>query len=170
MFYRKGNFESAITKYQDFLKDNPKSPDAFAGLIRVYLKQRDIDLAQKTLDQGLAVTDSPRLHVARGEVLFRQGKISDAEAEWVKIVNSGHPEARAYLGLARVRNSIAMYKSAKKMIDKAHELDPDDSDITEQWVGTLSRSERIATWRPLSPATTTETKTNARMSSATSTT
>ena len=36
-----------------------------------------------------------------------------------------------------------MYKSAKKMLDKAHELDPTDPDIQEEWVSTLSRSERI---------------------------
>jgi predicted aspartyl protease len=83
------------------------------------------------------------MHVARAEVWFRQGKISEAEAEWVKVINSGYPDARAYLGVARVRDAIAMYKTAKTMIDKAHDLDPDDPDIQEEWIGTLSRSERI---------------------------
>jgi predicted aspartyl protease len=59
------------------------------------------------------------------------------------VINSGHAAARAYLGLARVRWAIAMNKSAKAIIDKAHELDPKDPDIQRYWVGTLRRSERI---------------------------
>ena len=143
ILYRKGDFDGAITKYQEFLKDHPRSPDAFAGIARANLKQKDVDHAAEIVDQGLKVTDAPRLHVARGEVWFRQGKLAEAEKEWVDVVNSGYPEARAYLGLARMRNALAMYKSAKTMIDKARQLDPDDPDIEEEWVDTLSRSERV---------------------------
>jgi tetratricopeptide (TPR) repeat protein len=143
-FYRKGNFDAAIAKYQQYLKDHPNSPDAFAGMVRVYLKQKNVELAAQTAEQGLKLTDAPRMHVAEGEVLFRQGRITEAETEWVKIINSGYPEARAYLGIARVRNAIALYKGAKDMIDRAHELDPDDPDINEEWVETLPRAERIA--------------------------
>jgi len=141
--YRKGEFDGAIAKYEEILKDHPKSPDAYAGLVHVYLKQKNVDKAEQAAEQGLAQVDSPRIHVALAEVWFRQGKIHEAEAEWVKVINSGYPEARAFLGLARVRDSIAMYKSSKNMIDKARELDSYDPDIREEWIGTLSRAERI---------------------------
>jgi len=141
--YRRGDFEGAIAKYQEFLKEHSNSPDAMAGIVRSYLKEKKVDLAAQTADQGLGLKDSPRLRVARAEVWFRQGKISEAEAEWVKVINSGYPEARAYLGLARVRDALAMYKSAKTMIDKAHQADPNDPDIQDWWVDTLSRAERI---------------------------
>jgi tetratricopeptide (TPR) repeat protein len=143
LLYRKGKFEDAIAKYQEILKDHPNSPDAFAGQVRVYLKQKNVDQASQVVEQGLAQSNSPRMKVAQAEVWFRQGKISEAERQWIDVINSGYPEARAYLGLARVRDAIAMYKSAKKMVDKAHELDPRDPDIQEEWIGTLSRSERI---------------------------
>ena len=143
VLYHRGDFEGAIAKYQQFLKDHPKSPDAFAGMVHVYLKQKNVDLAAQTADQGLALNDSPRLRVARAEVWFRQGRISEAEVEWARVINSGFPEARAYLGIARVRDAIAMHKSAKGMLDRAHELDPADPDIQEEWVSTLSRAERI---------------------------
>jgi tetratricopeptide (TPR) repeat protein len=142
-FYRKGDFEQAIAKYQEVLKNNPKSPDAYAGLVRVYLKQKKVDEAAQMAELGLTHSDSPRIRVARAEVWFRQGRITDAENEWVKVINSGYPEARAYLGVARVRNALAMYKTGRAMITKAHELDPDDPDIQQHWVGTLSRAERI---------------------------
>jgi tetratricopeptide (TPR) repeat protein len=141
--YGKGAFEEAIEKYNEFLKDHPKSPDAFAGQIRACLKLKDLDRAQQLADKGTAATDSPRMRVARAEVWFRQGRIDEAEKEWVDVINSGYPEAHAYLGLARQRTAIAMYKSAKKMIDRAHELDPDDPDIQEKWIDTLSSAERI---------------------------
>lgn len=141
--YRKGEFDGAIAKYEEVLKDRPKSPDAYAGLVHAYLKQKNVDKAAQAAEEGLAQVDSPPIHVAQAEVWFRQGKIHQAEAEWVKVINSGYPEARAFLGLARVRDAIAMYKSAKSMIDKARELDSYDPDIREEWIGTLSRVERI---------------------------
>jgi tetratricopeptide (TPR) repeat protein len=141
--YRKGDFSGAIAKYQEILKEQPKSPDAYAGLVRVYLKQKNVEQAAETAELGLSHSDSPRIHVARAEVWFRQGRITDAEKEWVEVLKGGHPEARAYLGLSRVRHTIAMYKTAKRMIEKAHELDLSDPDIQEQWAGTLPRAERI---------------------------
>lgn len=141
--YRKGNLEGAIAKYQAILQEKPKSPDAFAGLIRVYLKENKVGEAAQTADHALALSDAPRIRVARAEVLFRQGKIEMAEKEWVSIINSGFPEARAYLGVARVRQAFAMYKSAEKLIRKAHDLDPNDPDIQQSWLSILPRAERI---------------------------
>jgi len=141
--YRRGNFPDATARYQRFVEQHPQSPDGYAGLVRVYLKQKDVEQAAQTADKGIAVSDSPRMRSARAEVWFRQGKIQEAEKVWVDIVNSRYPEARAYLGLARIRDAIAMYRTAKVMIDRAHELDPNDSDIQEEWIGTLSRAQRI---------------------------
>ncbi len=140
---QKADFDGAIKKYQQLLQERPKSPDAYAGLTRVYLKKKDVARADETVTKGLEVSDSWPVRVALGEVNFRQGKITEAEKEWVGVINSGHPSARAYLGLARVRWAIAMNKTAKAMIDKAHELDPHDADIQKYWVRTLPRAERI---------------------------
>lgn len=142
-FYRKGEFDAAIQKYQQILQENPKSSDAYAGMARAYLKKKDVAQADETVKQGLQLAEGPSLHVALGEVEFRQGKISAAEQEWVTVINSGHPEARAYLGLARVRWAVSMYKSGQDMIEKAHQLDPADPEIRRVWVGKLSLSERI---------------------------
>src|SRR6266851_5182870 len=141
--YRTGDFTAAITKFQAVLSDDPGSPEAYAGLTRAYLKQRNVDQAWATVSKGLAANDSPRIRVALGEVYFRQGKIHEAEREWVQVINSGHPEPSAFLGLYRVRNAIAMYKQGKAMIDKAHELNPADPEITREWIDTLRRPDRI---------------------------
>lgn len=93
--------------------------------------------------KGVQVADGPVVRVALGEVYFRQGKIPEAEREWVNVINSGHAEARAYLGLVRVDKAMSLYKKAKDKIDKAHQLDPNDPDIQRYWIDTLSRNERI---------------------------
>lgn len=143
LFYRKGNFDAALEKYEQVLKEHPQSPDAYAGEVHTYLKMKKVELAAAVAEKGLAASKSPRVRVAHAEVWFRQGRITDAEREWVSVINSGYPEARAYLGLACVRSALAMYKSEKAMLDKAHDLDPWDPDIHEQWMGTLSLAERI---------------------------
>jgi len=73
---RRGEFDAAIQSYNAVLQKNPKSPDAYAGLTRVYLKQKEVDHAYEIATQGLKVTNSPSMDAALGEVLFRQGKIS----------------------------------------------------------------------------------------------
>jgi len=141
--YRRGDFAGAIAKYEEVLQQHAKSPDAWAGIVRCYLKQKDVEHAAQAAEKGLAESDSAQVRAAHAEVLFRQGRIAEAESEWVKIINSGYPEARAYLGVARVRDAIAMYKSERALLNKAHELNPNDPDIQDAWVGTLSRAERI---------------------------
>ena len=142
-FYRKGDFDHAIQKYQQLLQEQPNSGEAYAGLTRVYLKKKDVKRASDTITKGLQVADSAMVRVALGEVYFRQGKISASELEWVNVIKSGHADARAYLGLARVRWAISMYKSGWRLIDEAHRLDPTDPEIRKVWIGKLSGTERI---------------------------
>jgi len=142
-FYRKGDFTNAIAKYKDVLKDNPASPDGWAGLIRSYLKARNVSAAAQSADQAIATVDHPRTRAARAEVLFRQGEVVEAEKEWVNVINSGYPEARAYLGLARVRLASSMYRSAAKLIRKAHDLNPNDPEIKGLWLTTLPLSQQV---------------------------
>jgi tetratricopeptide (TPR) repeat protein len=141
--YLRGDFEGATRQYLQLLQEQPKSAEAYAGLTRVYLKSKDVERASETVKHGVEVADSPPVRVALGEVLFRQGKIAAAEQEWVKVINSGHGDARAYLGLAKVRWALSLYKGGRTMIDKAHALDPGDPEIEHLWVERLPRAERI---------------------------
>ncbi len=142
--YLHGKFELAIQKYSDVLKSNPSSGDAAAGLARVYLKQEKVDDALAAVNKGLvAAGQSSAIHTALGEVYFRQGKITEADKEFVLAANSPQHDARAYLGLARVARSLSLYKRSKNMLDMAHKMDPSDTDISKWWSGTLSRAERI---------------------------
>ena len=142
--YRRGRFEDAAAKYEAILKQDSNSAEAYAGAARCYLKQEKIQEAYKSAAKAVKTApDSQVAHVALGEVYFRQGKMHDAEDEFLKVKNSAAPEARAYLGLARVYSAISMHAGAKKLLEEAHALDPDDPEILWRWLNTLEPAERV---------------------------
>jgi len=141
--YEHGNFDAAADMYRGLLKIDSKNADAYAGLTRTLLKQKKVEEARLTADEALKTIDSPTLRTAAAEVHFREGSIGEAERKWVDVINSGHPEGRAFLGLARVSDAFSLYKRAQTMLEKAHAADPNDADIRKAWLGTLRRSERI---------------------------
>jgi predicted aspartyl protease/Tfp pilus assembly protein PilF len=162
--FRTGKLDNAREKYEQVIHEAPKSADGYAGLTRVYLKQKNLQQAYETISTGLEVADSAPVRVALGEVYFRQGKIQEAEREWVNVINSGNASARAYLGLARVTASVSMYKRSRTMISKAHELDPHDPDVQKYWMNTLKLPERIKYLEDyLSHETNDDAETRARM-------
>ena len=141
--YRTGKFDLAIQNYQAALQQDPKSGEAYAGLARTYLKQGKISTAAETASNGVAAADSSATHTALGEVYFRQAKMVESEKEFIKVVNGGHADGRAYLGLARLYTAYSLHARAKTFLDKAYALSPDDPDIQRRWMRTLPRSEQI---------------------------
>jgi tetratricopeptide (TPR) repeat protein len=143
-YFRRGAFDQAIAKYGEVLKSGTQSAEAYTGIVRCYLRQNKVRDAAETLMKGLQAKPSdPGLKVAQGELLFRRGKIGEAEKIFVQLINGGEAPARAYLGLAHVSSALAMYAREHRLILRAHELDPGDPDIQKEWMSTLSRSDRI---------------------------
>jgi predicted aspartyl protease len=141
--YRQGELDGAAQQYE-MLSTGPDAAAAYVGLARVRLKQeRPVD-AYAAVTKAMALAPrAPDVQVALGEVYYRQGKIPEAEVQFVNVINSGAEDARAYLGLARVSNAASLYRRAKRMIDKAHSLDPSDPDIDRHWIQTLPLADRI---------------------------
>lgn len=74
VFSRAGNFDAAIEKYQETLRSNPKNPDALAGLVRSYLKKKNVARAAEEAKTALMLSDSHAVLTAVAEVYFRQGQ------------------------------------------------------------------------------------------------
>src|SRR6202142_1861336 len=141
LLYRTGKFEEAVGAYTKLAPTDPAT--AYAGLTRVYLRQKRTEDAYAAINKAVALApDSTDVRVALAEVYYRQGKILDADRELVKAVNSGGRSARAYLDLARVAETASYYARAKKMIEMAYRLDPDDPDVHREWMETLPREQR----------------------------
>jgi tetratricopeptide (TPR) repeat protein len=144
---RDGKLDEAADAYHEIAASGTGTdvPAAFAGLARVYLKQKDISGAYTAAAKAVEFGPSfPDAHVALGEVYFREAKLAEAEKEWINVINSGHPAARAYLGLYRISHATSNYKSAKDRLDRAHQLDPDDPEITRLWILTQVRQDRAS--------------------------
>lgn len=146
--FREGDFDEAIDAYNSLIAKNAEPALAYAGLARVYLKRHQVSDAAAEIDKALDLAPTyPAVRTANGEVLFRQGKLADAEKEFVGLIRENTAYARAYLGMARISEAASYYKQAKRLIDYAHNLDPDDPDIRKFWLHTLSRDERIKALR-----------------------
>jgi tetratricopeptide (TPR) repeat protein len=139
----KGSFDQAIAQYNQILKSGTKTAEAYTGIVRCYLKQEKLRDADETLVKGLqAKPTDPGLKVVQAELLFRQGRIPDAERIFVPLINAGGAPARAYLGLARISSATGLYAREYRLILRAHDVDPNDPDVQKAWMGTLSRRDR----------------------------
>jgi tetratricopeptide (TPR) repeat protein len=161
--YRDRKYDDAITEYKRVIEAGFNAPTAYAGLARVALKQERVADAAAAAQKGIEL--GPNLaatHIALGEVYFRQGKIEEAADEFRKLVIANTSDARAYYGMARVMHASSYHKKEKLLIDRAHQLNPDDPDIREAWMVSLGLEERIKELRAsldakdLAPAARTE--------------
>lgn len=150
--YRKGSFDQALARYNEILKSDPQSGDAYAGIIRCYLKQDKVHEADDALQKGLQANPANLdLKVAEGELLFRQGEIPEAGKLFDEVIatppDPAQPNAplnaRAYFGSARVAAASAMYAREHIFITRAHSLDSSDPEIRKLWMQTLSSGDRI---------------------------
>jgi tetratricopeptide (TPR) repeat protein len=150
--YRKGSFDSAISRYNDLLKAEPASGDAYAGIIRCYLKHDKVQEADEALRKAKQIVPShPEVKVAEGELLFRQGEIPEAQELFSEVMASppdpkqpnSKQSARAYLGAARVAAASAMYARENILLKRARALDASNSDIQKLWIDMQSTADRI---------------------------
>ncbi len=143
--YRTGKFDEAITAHNAIIPNGgDDAAAAYAGLARVYLKQKRVSEAADAAAKALALTpDRAPAIVAQGEVLFRQGKLSEAERSFLKPLLACNLDARAYLGLERLYIANLDFKIADRYIRQAYRLDPSDPDIRREYIDTLDGQERI---------------------------
>jgi tetratricopeptide (TPR) repeat protein/predicted aspartyl protease len=147
--YRNGRLEEARAEYEGLTKAGGSgSAAAYAGLARVLLKQKNLEEAAAAAKEAMdADGNSGAAHTALGEVYFRQGKIVEAEHEFLPLAKEETAEPRAHYGLARVYFASSFYFHAKVQIDIAHQLDPEDPEIQKLWMSTLNFKERLAAMR-----------------------
>jgi len=142
--YRKGSLDQALASYNEVLKADAASGDAYAGIVRCYLKQDKVHEADDAVRKGLQASPGHAdLKVAEGELLYRQGEFPEAGALFDEVIGMDPPNARAYLGAARVAAASALYAREHILVLRAHQIDPSDPDIKKIWMQTLSTAERI---------------------------
>lgn len=142
--YRAGNFSGAAEKYQAIVKADSGSVAAQSGLIRSLLRLEKIDEAMTVAKSALAAKpNSAALSAAIGEVQFRSGEMSPAEISYRQAIKLDPANVSAYLGLARIYRSYSLYGHAYALLQRAHELAPDDPEVQRMWFRDVPRKDRI---------------------------
>lgn len=136
--YRARKFQDAANAFETIAKndsvDKAGAAKAAAWQSRAFLRMGRVNDAEFAAKRSLTLVDTlPTGHSALGEVYFRQGKMADAEKEFLTPLKAGLPDARAFYGEARLAWYSSNFKHAKQLMEKAHLIDGQDPEITWFW-------------------------------------
>ena len=111
---------------------------------RKALSNEGVSMAWKLSQKALVeAPQSAAAHELAGEVLFRRGEFTHADAEFKQATKLDPNFARAWWGLARIAACTSMDKTADRYFRRAHELDPRDPKLYLDWAMRLRGGEHI---------------------------
>lgn len=141
---KKGQLKDAAAAFKVLVDKDPTLADAHAGLVRCLLSSNQVDEADGAAKKALAALPSSAVvHAAAGDVAFRSGNFADAEKEYRAALKIDANSPRGVFGMGRMLQMVSMNKRAKDNYTKAHQLDPEDRQITGYWLATLPYAERL---------------------------
>ena len=141
---KKGQLKDAAAAFKALVDKDPMLADAHAGLIRCLLSTNQLEEADGAAKKALAALPaSAVVHAAVGDVAFRSGNFADAEKEYRAALKIDTNSARAVYGMGRMLHMVSMNKRAKENFVRAHQLDPEDSQITRRWLDNLPYAEQL---------------------------
>ena len=140
--WRDYDYAAAEPLYRQALAKDPALGDARAGLVRTLLDEKKLNDAQKAADAAMeAAPQSAAVQAADGDLLFRLGRVEEAEKAYRRALATEEKLARGWFGLSRVAEANSNHRTARRAALKAHELDPADPDIYGAWASRLPRAE-----------------------------
>jgi tetratricopeptide (TPR) repeat protein/predicted aspartyl protease len=141
---KKGKLTDAAAAFKALVEKDPTLADAHAGLVRCLLSSNQVEEADGAAKKALAALPaSAVVHAAVGDVAFRSGNFADAEKEYRAALKIDANSARAVYGMGRMFHMVSLNKKAKETFVLAHQLDPEDSQITRDWLNTLPYAEQL---------------------------
>jgi Flp pilus assembly protein TadD/predicted aspartyl protease len=141
---KKGQLKDAVAAFKALVDKDPTLADAHAGLVRCLLSTNQVEEADGAARKALAALPSSAVvHAVVGDVAFRSGNFGDAEKEYRAALKIDANSARAVYGMGRMLHMVSLNKRAKENFARAHQLDPEDSQITRRWLDTLPYAEQL---------------------------
>jgi len=142
--YWNGDYHRAAALYSEIIIAGTDVAAAYAGLARVYLAMHQVDNAYKAAAKAIELEPSlPAAQTALGEVYLQQGKLYEAEQEFLRPQTAKREDARAYFGLSLIYHATFNERRAKTVLDRARILDPKDPEINSAWLQTRPAGEQI---------------------------
>ena len=147
---KKGQLKDAEAAFKALVDKDPTLADAHAGLVRCLLSTNQVEEADGAAKKALAALPSSAVvHAAVGDVAFRSGNFADAEKEYRAALKIDTNSARGLYGMGRMFHMVSLNKKAKETFALAHQLDPEDSQITRRWLDTLPYAEQLEQFKKM---------------------
>jgi predicted aspartyl protease len=138
------DYDKAAGLYRAALATHPDDADLTVGLVHALLRHQKVQDAADTVRAALAgAPRSAALISLRGEVELRQGEpwtASQSASESSKIDPCNPRNLLLYVQLSKLSSR---YATARAALINAHQLDPQDPEIRQEWIETLPLKERI---------------------------
>lgn len=128
----RGRDQEAIREYREALKADPTSVEAYGHLAEIHLRHRDYVAALAMLEKAAECKDAdsaPQLYNTLGELYFRAGRLTEAEAALSKAIPLDPHPAEPLRRLGEIYLEQKRFAEAKKALEAAFELDPGNQTI-----------------------------------------
>jgi len=124
------NKPDVVSLLQKQIADHPGAPEPNVYLVEILLRAERFDEADDVIKVALAAnSQASDLHRAHGDLLFREGHIIDADAEYKAAFNLDKNNARAIYGISRTFSVAGLRARAAGLVRAAHQLAPEDEEI-----------------------------------------
>ncbi len=141
--YKAADYKIAIPLLQAAAAKIPHDPLISAALLSALVYEGRLDQASDAAEEDAAAfPNSPEVIAARGEFVFYMGDMPEAERLFKAAVKLKEQTPRAAYGLYRLFYMASMYRTARLLCLRAHEIDPDDALITVAWLRYLTPEKR----------------------------
>ena len=138
------DYAKAQSLYRQALTASPGKIQLTTGLVHALLRDQKVQEAADAIKTALAAAPNlPALLTLRGEVELRQGEPWTASKTADESLKLDPCNPRTQLLAADLARIGSYYASARKHVEMAHQLGPDDPEIREEWLTTLPAKQRI---------------------------
>jgi len=115
----KREFETALGEYDAAMTLNPQSSAPLISQARVYLALGDVARAQQKIDGAARIEPgSSEAAIVRGSILEKQGRGTDALAQYDQAVHANGSDAQARASLASLAMRLRQFDAAKPQFEK----------------------------------------------------
>ncbi|WP_432821205.1 tetratricopeptide repeat protein [Trichloromonas sp.] len=145
-----GSLLGKIAAYTELLDKDPCST-IFVPLSDAYRQMEMLDEAVDVAKRGIMENPAfPGGYVAYGRALIQQGMIDEAVAEFEKALILDRKNLAALKGLAKLRMEQGGHDEARKLLDRAHGINPDDDSVNEM-LSALAKQAALSSVVPAAP-------------------
>jgi Tfp pilus assembly protein PilF len=137
-YWKSGDTGQANTEFQNALRITPGLPIALQALTDLNIAERNFSVAQIYAQELVQQNPGdPRNHLVLGEFLLQQGKIKDAEDQFMAAKQLAPNDPAVHVDLALLYQDEKKFSEADKEYQIAMQVAPQDNTSLERYAGYL---------------------------------